>query len=275
MKEQELIANTDTPITKQQITKRIRELGVSKGDTVILHSSLSSIGWVSGGAPAVIDSFQTVLTQSGNLVMPTHTGHYGDPQLWRNPPVPEEWVEIIRDSIPPYRPEITPTRGNMGQIPECFRSYPNVHRSKHPVRSFAAWGADAQEIVANHDLSYGHNENSPLSSIYERDGKVVLLGVTQRTNTSIHLAEHLAEYDKETRMNGAPIIKDGDKTWVTFPEIIYPEDNPEQRVSIGEEFEDTYLDLVNRGMVGNAETVVLPQRELVDFSIDWFESHRM
>src|SRR5690625_5814784 len=52
---------------------------------------------------------------NGTLVMPSQTGDLSDPVNWGNPPVPEDWWEEIRQTMPPYHPEITPTRG-MGQI---------------------------------------------------------------------------------------------------------------------------------------------------------------
>jgi aminoglycoside 3-N-acetyltransferase len=274
MDEMTLIENSDEPITLDRLVDDIHDLGITSGDTLILHSSMSSLGWIAGGAPTVIDAFQKVVTSSGDIVMPTHTGHYADPIHWENPTVPDEWVDIIRNSIPPYRPEITPTRENMGKIAECFRTYPSVHRSQHPVRSFAAWGTNSKKIVKNHKYPYGHDDNSPLADIYELDGKIVLQGVTHGSNTSIHLAEHRADYNKDIRQNGAPVIISDERKWITFPEIIYPENNKDQRIKIGEEFKEKYPEKVSEAHTGNAKTIVLPQRDLVDFSVEWIEEYR-
>lgn len=273
MLERQLIELSDAPVTISNITDGLKSLNIEQGETVIVHTSMSKLGWVSGGAPTVVDALQRVISPSGNIVMPTHTGQYADPALWGNPPVPEDWVDEIRASLPPYRPAITPTR-NMGEVPECFRNYPDVERSQHPVRSFAAWGNDASQIVDDHGIPYGHDDNSPLAEIYELDGSVVLLGVSHESNTSLHLAEHRADFDKEVRTNGAPVSDNKKRKWISFPELVYPDDNPAQRVAVAETFEKKFPGKVTRGTVGDASACVVPQRELVDFAVQWYESRR-
>jgi aminoglycoside 3-N-acetyltransferase len=44
-------------MNKQDITSGLRKLGLTAGDKVLLHSSLSSLGEVEGGPDAVIDAF--------------------------------------------------------------------------------------------------------------------------------------------------------------------------------------------------------------------------
>jgi aminoglycoside 3-N-acetyltransferase len=267
MNEADAIERTDEPVTASSIAADLRDLGVGAGDTLLVHSSLSALGWVCGGAPAVVDALQTVVTETGTLVMPTHTG-YTDPGGWSNPPVPDEWEERIRETMPAYRPALTPTRG-MGAIPECFRTYPNVHRSDHPTVSFAAWGADAEAVVADHALDYRLGENSPLERVYERDGDVLLLGTDHDTNTSLHLAEHRAAIDTGTTTNGGPILADGNRAWAEYENI---EENTDDFADLGADFEQEVG--LTEGRVGAASAKLVSQRALVDFAIDWFEANR-
>ena len=43
-------------VTKTDIKNALTELGIQKGDVMVVHSSLKSFGHVEGGAEAVIDA---------------------------------------------------------------------------------------------------------------------------------------------------------------------------------------------------------------------------
>lgn len=268
MGEADAIERVDEPVTVSSLAADFRDLGVDAGDTLLVHSSLNALGWVSGGPPAVVDALQEVLTESGTLVMPTHTSQYTDPAVWQAPPVPDDWVDPIRESRPPFRPEVTPARG-MGAIPECFRNYPDVVRSTHPQFSFAAWGTDAEAIVSDHGLDFSHGENSPLARVYDRDGDVLLLGVDHETNTSFHLAEYRAEFPKETTVNTAPLLENGRRVDVEIEDVESSTDDFEE---LGAAFERQVG--LTEGTVGAATARLAGQRALVDFAVEWFESNR-
>lgn len=261
---------SDEPITIDSMRNDLHALGIESGDTVLVHASLSSLGWVCGGAPAVVDALQQTIGESGTIVMPTHSPGNMDPADMGQPPVPESWYEQIRDSMPPYRPAVTPTRG-MGAIAECFRSYPGVRRSDHPQVSFAAWGADAGFVTEDHSLEYSLGEGSPLARVYDLDGDVLLLGTSHATNTSLHLAEYRADLDIEQRTDAGAVLVDGERDWVTWEDIAYDdEDFP----ACGEAFEEQRPDAVRQGTVGVGTARRMSQQELVDFALDWFERNR-
>lgn len=121
------------------LTADLRALGLPFGATVMVHSSLARLGYVAGGAHAVVAALLEVLGPGGTLVMPTHSGDLSDPAGWRNPPVPEAWWQTIKDEMPPFDAELTPTR-QMGAIVECFRHVRGARRSDHPTVSATALG---------------------------------------------------------------------------------------------------------------------------------------
>ncbi|KAB1188619.1 MULTISPECIES: aminoglycoside N(3)-acetyltransferase [Haloferax] len=268
MPEADAIEAADEPNTVSSLASDFRRLGIDAGDTLLVHSSLSSLGWVVGGPQAVVDALQAVLTDDGTLVMPTHSGQYTDPAGWENPPVPDDWVETIRETMPPFRPDVTPTRG-MGAIPECFRAYPGVVRSDHPTFSFAAWGAGADEVVADHRLDDGLGEQSPLARVYDRDGHVLLLGVGHDRNTSLHLAEYRADFEKERIQSAAPLLRDGERVVFEYDDIDIDSDDFEQ---LGADFESEVG--LTEGPVGAGTAKLVNQPTIVDFAVDWFEVHR-
>lgn len=268
MADRELVERTDEPVTTDRLVADLRSLGVERGDTLLVHSSLSAVGWVAGGPQAVVDALERAVGVDGTVVVPTHTPQYTDPEEWSNPPVPEDWIEPIRASMPPYRPAVTPSYG-VGTIPECLRTYPDAVRSRHPVFSFAALGADAGAVVGDHRLDFGLGEGSPLARVYDRDGGVLMLGTDYETNTSIHLAEYRADVPTERTENRVPIRRDGERVIVTLDDIETSTDDFE---ALGAAFEREVG--VERGPVGETEATLLEQPGLVDFATEWLAENR-
>ena len=258
------------PVTVETIVSALDSLGIESGQTVLVHGSLSSLGWVCGGPPAVVDALLEVIGEDGTLVMPTHSPGNMDPSNMGNPPVPESWYDTIRAQMPPYRPAVTPTRG-MGAIAECFRSYPEVRRSDHPQHSFAAWGNEPEFVTAEHSLDYSLGENSPLARVYDLDGDVLLLGTTHATNTSLHLAEYRSSLDLERTTHAGAVLVEGEREWVEWEDLAIDD---EDFTACGEAFETQHPDCVEIGKVGVGEAKLFSQRSLVDFAVGWFESNR-
>ncbi|CAG7620727.1 SPbeta prophage-derived aminoglycoside N(3')-acetyltransferase-like protein YokD [Paenibacillus solanacearum] len=259
------------PATTSSLANDLRTLGVKEGMVLIVHSSLSSLGrWVVGGPVAVVLALQQALGEKGTLVMPAHNCDLSDPAQWENPPVPQAWWNMIRDEMPAYDPQLTPTSG-MGMVAECFRKQHGVLRSGHPQVSFAARGPHAANITSGHSPDHGLGERSPLARLYDADGWVLLLGVHHDKNTSLHLAEYRADYPaKKQTVLGAPIHVDGARAWVHFDDIEYDSDD---FVAIGEAFERECAS-VTIGQVGGATARLMPQRALVDYAVRWMERHR-
>jgi len=270
MSEHDVIQRTERPGTTASVKGDLIALGVKQGMTVLVHSSLSALGWICGGAVAVIHALQDALTLDGTLVMPSFTAGMTDPKNWRNPPVPEDWKDTIRAETPAFDPLRSPTR-SMGSIAETFRTWPDVLRSDHPHCSFCAWGRHAEAITREHPLACGLGEGSPLERIYELHGWVLLLGVGHGNNTSLHLAEYRGDYPgKAYETNGGPIRVDGERQWVRIRDLVL---NADDFPRIGEAFE-LETGLTRIGSVGTGIGRLMPQRQLVDFAQTWMEMHR-
>ena len=258
------------PVPRSRLVAELDALGLRRGAIVLVHTSLSKIGWVPGGAQAVIAALLEALGDDGTLVMPTHTGQLTDPAAWQAPPVPESWWKTIRAELPPYDPAVTPTRA-MGAVAETFRSYPGVRRSAHPHVSFAALGPAADAIVGEHPLGSMFGERSPLARLYDLDAQVLLAGVGHGNNTSIHLGEYRADFPgKRTGPEGAPMRVDGQRRWVRFTETLTDDRDFEE---LGRDFgRDTGDE--RRGPLGWGEARLMPIRSLVDYAERWIATHR-
>lgn len=229
----------------------------------MVHSSLSRLGWVVGGPQTVVDALLDVIGPSGTLMMPTHSSQLTDPGAWRNPPVPPEWCDVVRDEMPTYDRARTTTR-EMGAIVEHFRHRPGVMRSEHPTVSAAATGPNASRLLDGHAIDRGMGEGSPQARLYDLDGHILLLGVGHVNNTSLHLAEHRAiPPGRRLLAQRSPMVIDGVRRWVDHDAI--DEDNDFD--AIGAAFAGTGLE--RSGSVGAGTGRLMRSRDLVDVATEW------
>jgi aminoglycoside 3-N-acetyltransferase len=257
-------------VTPTSLAGDLKSLGLNPGETVIVHSALSQLGWVAGGAHAVVLALMDVLGPSGTLMMPTHSGQLTSPANWRNPPVPEHWWATIREEIPAFDPHLTPTR-QMGAVVDCFRGMPRVERSNHPHVSFAAIGPATRMLLGDHQLGDGFGESSPIGQLYALDGQVLLLGVGHGNNTSLHLAEYRANWSTKGRIReGAPIIDNGARRWVEFDELAW---NDDDFVRLGDDFA-VATGKERRGAAGWGEARLMQSRDVIDYAVSWMNTNR-
>ena len=256
------------PHTVRSLVSDLRALGVRAGDTLLLHSSQRSLGFVAGGTHAVVQALTEALGPTGTLVVPTHTPDNTDPAEWRHPPVPEAWWPGIREHTPGFDPARTPSRW-MGVIAETVRTWPGALRSTHPQVSFAALGARAGDVVAVHRLDDALGEDSPLGAVHRLGGKVLLLGCGYGSNTSLHLAEWRQELAPRAATGSSVLGPGGTSSWVTWTDVVADGSDFGQ---LGDDFEASGGAVT--GTVGDAEAHLMSQPALVDFATRWMATRR-
>lgn len=156
-------------LTVNRIAADLRALGVRPGGVLLVHTSFKAVGPVEDGPSGLIRALRAAIGDAGTLVMPTMT-----------------------DGESVFDPATTPTAG-MGITAETFWRQPGVLRSGHPGGSFAAAGPLAERICAPQPLSPPHGPDSPPGRVHELGGQVLLLGVSHAEDTTLHVAEALAQ----------------------------------------------------------------------------------
>lgn len=163
-------------VTRNDIIAGLKELGIKPGDSVLTHSSLSSFGQVEGGADAVIDAIIKAVSPGGTVLFPTLTGS----------------AELSPEN--PLVFDVLNTPCWTGKIPETARKRPGFVRSAHPTHSVCAYGDKAEWFVEGHEFSPTPcGIGSPYDKNLRERGRILLIGVTHQSNTTMHYIEEVAE----------------------------------------------------------------------------------
>jgi aminoglycoside 3-N-acetyltransferase len=269
MDELGMISRTTTLATPVTIERDLKALGISRGDVLIVHSSLSSMGWVVGGAAAVVDALLATVGTDGTITMPAHSGDWGDPARWENPPVPSDWWDEILSARPVFDPYATPLR-EMGAVAENLLLRRETLRSSHPLHSHMANGQHAAKVVASHQLEDSFGDSSPLGRLYDLGAKVLLIGVGHGRNTSLHLAESRAQWPGKQQVEyKSKIFAIDGATSVAWMGNDYDADDFEV---LGQHLEKQCEFQVAK--VGQADVLLADMQTLVDAATIWFTSNR-
>ena len=235
------------PVSREDLISGLQQLGLRTGDRVVAHVSLASFGIVDGGAQTVIEAVLGGIGPRGTLMMPYFfSPSYKGVFDHRNPP-------------PTY----------CGAVPRLLRTWPGAVFSFHPSHPEVAVGPDAELLTKGHHQVLSVGKDSPYDRIAKMGGKVLLLGVNQRVNTTIHTGEAYAGVPywgrpRPDRPDGLWAFRDGQKTWVSLPEI--PGD------SYGFPKIEPFLienGLITFGRIGRARCRLMPGQLLIDAVVEF------
>ena len=169
-------------VKKQDIVMALEDLGLTKTDIVLVHSSLASFDHVEGGADTIIDALVEVIGKDGGLLMPSFPAFIGG-----------EYGLVEKNDIV-FDVRISPSA--MGKITDVFWRRQGVVRSIHPTHPVAAWGKRGKDIIQGHDKCLcSCGQYSPFHKNCLLGGKILFIGVGHSCNTTLHTIEDI---------NGAP-----------------------------------------------------------------------
>jgi aminoglycoside 3-N-acetyltransferase len=152
-------------ITRSRLVADLRALGLTPGMDVMVHSSLSQVGYVRGGAATVVDALLQVIGPRGTLLAPSF--NHGAAKL--------------------FNPLTTPTTN--GAVADALWRHAGAVRSLHPTHSVAAIGPKAGEYCEGHLAAGIWAQTSPIGKLIHGGGYILSLGVTHESSTAYHVAE--------------------------------------------------------------------------------------
>lgn len=255
-------------LTQEDIVDALQEIGLKSGDDVIVHMSMKSLGYIVGGEEVVIRALLEAVGEDGTIMMPSQTWKNLDPSKGVHWTEPEEWWGVIREHWPAYDKRVTPAIG-MGAVARMFSTWPGVERSDHPARSFAAYGKNAKYLTENHDLANIFGSESPLDKLYHLKGKVLLIGVDHDKNTSIHLSETKADFDKKFTVEHSAVNVNGIRQWISYET---QDVDDVDFLEMGNAFDDANDIAIYQ--MGDAKVNFFDQTALVDWCTTWMSTHR-
>jgi aminoglycoside 3-N-acetyltransferase len=168
---------------------------------VQVHSSLSRLGYVEGGAETAVDALLETVGPEGTVMVPTFN-HGG--------------AEI-------YDARTTPSSN--GAVTEALRQRSDARRSVHPTHPYAAIGPQAEYLVDGHLAVETFSRRSPLGKLADLGGWVLLLGIGMQANTAAHIGESMAhthcigwnQWPRRVRLEEGPVIPAWSVVWRNGP----------------------------------------------------------
>jgi aminoglycoside 3-N-acetyltransferase len=155
----------------ERIAGDLGDLGIAKGDIIMVHSSMKSLGRVPGGLETVVQGLLSAVGENGTILMPALS--------WMQQP---HHIHNTRE-----------TPSNVGAIPEYFRQRQGTLRSVHPTHSVSGLGGAVKELFKDHPIDTTPvGPNSPFSRMIDMGARIVMLGCGLGPNTTMHgLEEHV------------------------------------------------------------------------------------
>lgn len=258
------VSQTERHVTRADLAADFAALGISQGDTLFVHSSLKSLGFVEGGAAHVIRALQDAVGPQGTLLVPTYYLPGGTLLA----------TCAMKDYV--FDPRRHGT--NMGRLPEAFLASGNIHRSIHPTHSVSGWGSNAEYLTEGHHRAPSiFGTGSPWQRFIDSpNAKVLGIGVSMGPVTFYHALEDamgdafpVPIWEPENSI--LPCLDNHGKRWEVpirpFKPLISKTriDNPSRadlRDYFQKEFDNTGLRVT--GAVGDAPSWFIPARTFFD-----------
>lgn len=244
--------------TQEDLKQSLLSAGIQPGDHLMVHASLSKMGFIEGGANTVVDVLKEMVGAEGLILMPTS-------------PIARLQLDYV-SANPLF--DVLATPSAMGKISEVFRTSTGVVRSYHPTEPVAAWGVKAYEYIKDHtNKNTPYHWDSPYGKLIQHNGKILYIGVTlDNAGTHLHTLEDYLDvgipvyYAQEFRL---PVRDYEGKELIVTTKVHNPEYSKKRRC---DELLPMFLreGVYREVYIGKAKTLVFDAKKMFDVMVSAF-----
>lgn len=158
--------------SRDQLKAALDRVGVSPGQTLLVHSSLFHLGRMAGVSsadlpPGILGALRDAVGEEGTIAVPAFSFAFCRGTKFSRGDTPSE---------------------QMGAFSEFVRRQPDACRSPHPMQSISAIGPNAKRICSN-DTTSSFSDSGAFDQLLRLDAQVLLLGATMQAVSLIHYVE--------------------------------------------------------------------------------------
>jgi len=244
--------------TQEELKESVINAGILPGDHLMVHASLSKMGFIEGGADTVVEVLKEIVGAEGLILMPTS-------------PIARLQLDYV-SANPLF--DVLATPSAMGKVSEVFRTSDGVVRSYHPTEPVAAWGAQAYEYIKDHtNKNTPYHWDSPYGKLIQHGGKILYIGVTlDNAGTHLHTLEDAMDvevpvyYAQEFRL---PVHDYEGKELIITTKVHNPEYSKKRRC---DELLPMFLreGVYREVYIGKAKTLVFDAKKMFDVMVSAF-----
>ena len=244
--------------TQEDLKQSLLSAGIQPGDHLMVHASLSKMGFIEGGADTVVEVLKEMVGAEGLILMPTS-------------PIARLQLDYV-SANPLF--DVLATPSAMGKVSEVFRTSDGVVRSYHPTEPVAAWGAQAYEYIKDHtNKNTPYHWDSPYGKLIQHGGKILYIGVTlDNAGTHLHTLEDAMDvevpvyYAQEFRL---PVHDYEGKELIITTKVHNPEYSKKRRC---DELLPMFLreGVYREVYIGKAKTLVFDAKKMFDVMVSAF-----
>ena len=256
---------------RMSLAKDFKNLGITAGDTVMVHASIKSVGSVAGGADEILYALENAISPNGTIMM--YVGcETGFDEIGRGRLSAEEETELL-EKMPSFDYQTARICRDFGALAEVFRTQDGTITSNQVGSRMAARGTNAKFLLENHPHNYSYGVGSPLEKLLQLNGKILLLGSDHDAVTFLHYVEHVVEIpDKKTARYKVPLLVEGQRKWIEMEEFNTASDGVHQSWPdrFFAQIIDTFIENTSNqgGKVGNANCHVIDATRLLLYAVD-------